>query len=88
MAQKRSYVLANRLKRRLKETYESYLTGKVDEASLDQKLPFYLGILSHANQYTLATGLKNAYWVVFAGGRNGTLCGRGCAGTGCSNWNN
>jgi RNA-directed DNA polymerase len=52
-----------RMKRRLKETYESYLIGKIDAAPMDQRLQSYLGILSHANEYTLAMGIKNAYWV-------------------------
>ncbi len=52
-----------RMKHRLKEAYENYLIGKIDATSMDQKLQSYLGILSHANQYTLSTALKNAYWV-------------------------
>lgn len=30
--------------------------------SLDQKLQSYLGILSHADQFSLSQALKNAYW--------------------------
>ncbi len=41
---------------------EIYLQGKIDEVSLDQRLQSYLGILSHANQYTLSQAVKNAYW--------------------------
>ena len=52
-----------RMKRRLKEAYELYLIGKTDAASMDQRLQSYLGILSHANEYALAMGIKNAYWV-------------------------
>ena len=52
-----------RMKRRLEEAYENYLIGKPDAAPLDQKLQSYLGMLSHANRYTLSVGLKNAYWV-------------------------
>lgn len=51
-----------RMKRRLKEAYESFLIGKSDAASMDQRLQSYLGILSHANQHTLSMGIKNAYW--------------------------
>ena len=51
-----------RMRHRLKETYEDYLIGKIDATPLDQKLQSYLGILSHANQYSLSTALKNAYW--------------------------
>jgi RNA-directed DNA polymerase len=51
-----------RMKRRLKEVYESYLIGKTDAVSMDQRLQSYLGILSHANQYTLSQAIKNAYW--------------------------
>lgn len=52
-----------RMKKRLKEAYEIYLQGKIDDAGLDQKLQSYLGILSHANQHTLSQAVKNAYWV-------------------------
>jgi len=52
-----------RLKRRLKEAYESYTIGKITAQSLDQRLQSYLGILSHANQHELSTALKNAYWI-------------------------
>jgi hypothetical protein len=52
-----------RMKRRLKEAYESYLIGKISAASLDQRLQSYLGILSHANQHELSMALKNAYWI-------------------------
>jgi hypothetical protein len=48
------------MKRRLKEGYESYLIGKSDAAPMDQRLQSYLGMLSHANQYTLSQALKNA----------------------------
>lgn len=52
-----------RMKRRLEEAYESYLTGKIDATPMDQRLQSYLGVLSHANQYTLSLGIKNAYWI-------------------------
>ncbi len=52
-----------RMKRRLREAYENYLIGKTDAAPMDQKLQSYLGVLSHADQQTLALGIKNAYWV-------------------------
>ena len=52
-----------RMKRRLREAYENYLIGKTDEVPMDQKLQSYLGILSYADQRTLALGIKNAYWV-------------------------
>ncbi|MBS0615368.1 MAG: group II intron reverse transcriptase domain-containing protein [Verrucomicrobia bacterium] len=52
-----------RIKKRLKETYEQYLEGKIDANFMDQRLQSYLGILSHANQHTLSQALKNAYWV-------------------------
>jgi len=51
------------MKRRLKETYENYLIGKIDAGPMDQRLQSYLGSLSHANQYTLSIGIKNAYWI-------------------------
>lgn len=53
----------HRMRKRLKEAYENYLIGKLDVAALDQRLQSYLGILSHANQYTIIEGLKNAYWI-------------------------
>lgn len=52
-----------RMKKRLKETYDWYLKGKMDTAQVDQRLQSYLGILSHANQHTLSQALKNAYLV-------------------------
>ncbi len=52
-----------RIKNRLKETYEDYLIGKIDSGPMDQKLQSYLGILSHANQHALSIALKNAYWI-------------------------
>lgn len=52
-----------RMKKRLKEGYENCLIGKLDPASMDQKLQSYLGLLSHANEYTLSQVLKNAYWL-------------------------
>ena len=51
------------MKKRLKEAYETYLQGKIDDVSLDQRLQSYLGILSHANQHLLSQAIKNAYWV-------------------------
>lgn len=52
-----------RMKKRLITTHESYLDGTVDITMMDQQLQSYLGILSHANEYTLSTALKNGYWV-------------------------
>ncbi len=52
-----------RLKKRLKEAYTAYLRGEIDLKQMDQRLQSYLGILSHANQHTLAQAIKNAYWV-------------------------
>jgi len=57
------YQTKQRMKKRLKEAYEIYLQGKIDGASLDQRLQSYLGILSHANQHALSLAVKNAYWV-------------------------
>lgn len=50
-----------RMKRRLQAAHSDYLVGKIDVASLDQRIQSYLGILSHANQYTLSQAIKNAY---------------------------
>ncbi len=52
-----------RMKKRLKETYEDYLIGKIDSGPMDQKLQSYLGILTHVNQHALSIALKNAYWI-------------------------
>jgi hypothetical protein len=52
-----------RMKKRLKEGYEIFLQGKIDEVSMDQRLQSYLGILSHANQHKLSQAVKNAYWI-------------------------
>lgn len=52
-----------RMKKRLNEAYDCYLSGKIEATSLDQRLQSYLGILSHANQRTLSQAIKNAYWV-------------------------
>lgn len=52
-----------RMKKRLKKAYETYLQGKMDDVNLDQRLQSYLGILSHANQHLLSQAVKNAYWV-------------------------
>ena len=52
-----------RLKRKLKKAYKSFVLGKIDVSSMDQKLQSYLGILSHAQEHTFSVALKNAYWV-------------------------
>lgn len=52
-----------RMQKRLREAYAFYLNGDLTPAAMDQRLQSYLGILSHANQHTLAVALKNAYWV-------------------------
>jgi len=52
-----------RMKKRLKNAYETFLQGKMNAVDLDQRLQSYLGILSHANQQTLSQAVKNAYWV-------------------------
>ncbi len=52
-----------RLKKRLKNLYETYFQGNIDGINMDQRLQSNLGILSHANEYNLSLALKNAYWV-------------------------
>ncbi len=52
-----------RMKKKLKQAQEEYLKGKIPAIAMDQKLQSYLGILSHANQHTLAQALKNNYWI-------------------------
>jgi hypothetical protein len=57
-----------RMKMRLRNAYEMFLSDHMDVITLDQRLQSYLGILSHANQHLLSLALKNSYWV-----RNKTL---------------
>lgn len=52
-----------RMKCRLKNTFESFLNDSTEAVAMDQQLQSYLGILSHANQHKLSLALKNAYWV-------------------------
>ena len=52
-----------RMNKRLFDAYGNFLAGKIDGNQMDQRLQSYLGILSHANQYTLSQAIKNAYWV-------------------------
>jgi hypothetical protein len=52
-----------RMKKRLQKTYTSYLEHTVESVKMDQQLQSYLGLLSHANEHTLSTILKNAYWL-------------------------
>jgi hypothetical protein len=52
-----------RMKKRLREAYSDYLSGKSDTKQVDQRLQSYLEILSHANQHALTQAVKNAYWV-------------------------
>jgi retron-type reverse transcriptase len=52
-----------RMKKRLENSYETYLKGEMDDVSLDQRLQSYLGILSHANQHALSQAMKNSFWV-------------------------
>jgi hypothetical protein len=52
-----------RMHSRLKATHGHLLNNKIEWTAMDQQLQSYLGILSHANQFTLSLALKNAYWV-------------------------
>ncbi len=52
-----------RMKKRLRDAYSDYLSGKIDARQVDRRLQSYLGILSHANQYVMTQAIKNAYWV-------------------------
>jgi hypothetical protein len=53
----------HRMKKRLKTAHEEYLKGNADPVQMDQRIQSYLGILYHANQYTLSQAIKNAYWI-------------------------
>ncbi len=52
-----------RMKNRLKQTFEDFIDGTTKAATMDQQLQSYLGILSHSNQHTLSQAIKNAYCV-------------------------
>jgi hypothetical protein len=52
-----------RMLKRLQNTFRSFYVGRTEPTTMDQQLQSYLGMLSHANQYSLSTLLKNAYWV-------------------------
>ena len=52
-----------RMKKRLQDGHEWYLSGETTAAMFDQQIQSYLGILSHANQHNLSDAIKNAYWV-------------------------
>ncbi|WP_194847717.1 RNA-directed DNA polymerase [Candidatus Neptunochlamydia vexilliferae] len=52
-----------RLKKRLQAGLRDFSKEKISGQTLHQRLQSYLGILSHANEHTLSTHLKNAYWV-------------------------
>jgi len=52
-----------RMLKQLEKTFKSFLGGRTDVIKIDQQLQSYLGILSHANEHTLATLLQNAYGV-------------------------
>ncbi len=52
-----------RMKNRLKQTFNDLLDGATEAAAMDQQLQSYLGILPHSNQHTLSQAIKNPYWV-------------------------
>jgi len=52
-----------RMFKQVEKTFRAFLLNKTNISKLDQQLQSYLGILSHANEYTVSTVLKNAYWV-------------------------
>ena len=52
-----------RMLKQLQNTFKSFYVGKTEPTTMDQQLQSYLGILSHTNQYSLSTILKNAYWI-------------------------
>lgn len=54
--------LKQRMQRRLKQAHGQFLDATISSTTMNQKLQSYLGILSHANQYTFSQNLKNAYW--------------------------
>ena len=50
-----------RLKKRLQKTHEHYVSGHIAPTALNQCLQSYLGVLSHADEFTLSSHLKNSY---------------------------
>jgi hypothetical protein len=52
-----------RMQRRLEAKYVTYLKQQAEGTHMDQCLPSYPGILSHANACNLTQSLKNAYWI-------------------------
>jgi RNA-directed DNA polymerase len=52
-----------RMKSRLKKSFEKFIKGEIEAVAADQQLQSYLGILSHANQHALSQAMKNSYWV-------------------------
>jgi len=51
-----------RIFKKFKRRIFEYKTGKITEQNLSQSLQSYLGVLSHANAYTLSNKLKNQLW--------------------------
>jgi hypothetical protein len=53
----------HRMEKRLRNAYVNFLQGKISLDTMDQRLQSFLGILSHAHQFTLSQALRNAYGV-------------------------
>ena len=51
-----------RIFRKMRQKIEIYKSGAITEATLNQTLQSYLGLLSHADAHKLAEDLKNRYW--------------------------
>lgn len=51
-----------RMFRKIKEQTNQYKNDSISKETMDQSLQSCLGVLSHANAYTLGEGLKNQYW--------------------------
>lgn len=51
-----------RMFRKIKEQTSQYKNDSISKETMDQSLQSYLGVLSHADAYTLSEELKNQYW--------------------------
>ncbi|MBU2101154.1 reverse transcriptase/maturase family protein [Patescibacteria group bacterium] len=51
-----------RIFKKVDQRIEEYHTGVMSRESLEQSLNSYLGVLCHANEYTMSEDLKNRFW--------------------------
>jgi len=51
-----------RIFRKIQMRIQSYRAGDISKLTLEKSLQSYLGVLSHAETYTITNNLKNQYW--------------------------